>query len=207
MTAREIIERASISHVYKTLHGDSYGIEAPPIRGRRAVAFWRQGDGYNIALNDQTNTWYDHARSEGGGILQLIQTIRACSMQEALHWLADLYDLPLSSGPYPSSRRCERKSRARAGADARKIYAWRRDCLAALRCARAMYFHAYHRSLRYIINSGLEAPSGALAADLHEICQQRYEELGQAIERINRATFSDLKSAFRRLRREETVHV
>jgi hypothetical protein len=69
-----------------------------------------------------------------------------------------------------------------------------------------MYFHAYHRSLRYIFDSGLDALAGALAADLHETSERRCQELGEAIALVSKATLSELKVVFRRLRRGETTH-
>jgi len=204
--AREILSRISISRVYSALSAES-GIETPPIRGRRAVAFWRNGDGHNVALDDETNTYYDHARAEGGGVLALVQTVRACSKQEALFWIADLAGMRLSSSLNTSASRRKRQQRARAGSDARKMWARDRECVASLRWARDQYLRAYHRAQRYIIEHSLEGPISVLAADVWELYGQRYQEFDQHIERMIHCDFQTLKLAFRRLQREESAHV
>jgi hypothetical protein len=88
MIASDIIGRARISDLVAALGGG-------PIRRGRVKAWWRNGDGFNVALDDSKGTWFDHARGEGGGILDLIRAARSCSRADALGWLADYLGMPL----------------------------------------------------------------------------------------------------------------
>ncbi len=58
-----------------------------PLRGKRGQAFWRNGNGYNIALNPLKGTWYDYRDARGGGILALVETVLCSSRSSALQWL------------------------------------------------------------------------------------------------------------------------
>ena len=59
MTIRDLIEGASILSVWNAPGGG-------PLRHGRGMAFWRDGDGYNIALNEAKGCYYDHAHGQGG---------------------------------------------------------------------------------------------------------------------------------------------
>jgi hypothetical protein len=89
MIAADLISQARISDVWGALGG-------PSLRSHRGPAWWRDGDGYNVALNDSKATWFDHARGEGGGVLDLVQAVRGCRRAEALAWLADYLGVQLS---------------------------------------------------------------------------------------------------------------
>jgi hypothetical protein len=60
-----------------------------PLRGKRGQAFWRNGNGYNIALNPAKGAWYDHRDARGGGILALVETVLGGSRSSALQWLEE----------------------------------------------------------------------------------------------------------------------
>ncbi len=81
MTPRDLIEYSSITDVWQALGGG-------PLRYGRGAAWWRDGDGHNVSLDESKGVWYDHARSEGGGVLDLVQTVLGCDGRAALHWLA-----------------------------------------------------------------------------------------------------------------------
>ena len=55
----------------------------------RSRAFFRDGDGLNVAFNLPKNCYRDHRDGEGGGVLKLVQTVRGCGAREALQWLHD----------------------------------------------------------------------------------------------------------------------
>jgi hypothetical protein len=57
------------------------------LRGKRGQAFWRDGDGWNISLNLERGTWYDHRDARGGGSLALVETVLGCDRRSALQWL------------------------------------------------------------------------------------------------------------------------
>ncbi len=99
MTPSDIIARASIVDVWRRLGGG-------PLRHGRGKGFWRDGSGFNVSLGDAKGVWFDHARAEGGGTLDLIQTATGCDRREALRWLADSLGLALDSHQFtPSERR------------------------------------------------------------------------------------------------------
>ena len=57
------------------------------IFGRRARAFWRDGDGLNVSLDPEKNCWFDHRDQVGGGVLQLVETALDCDRHRALGFL------------------------------------------------------------------------------------------------------------------------
>jgi hypothetical protein len=57
------------------------------LRQMRGRAFWRGGDGWNVALDPENRRWFDHARGNGGGVLALVQTALNCDRRSALAWL------------------------------------------------------------------------------------------------------------------------
>lgn len=101
--ASDIIGRARITDVWTSLGG-------APLRHGRGRAWWREGDGWNVSLNDRKGTWFDHARGEGGGIIDLIVSVRGDSRADAMAWLADLVGVTLESVT-PEKRRQWRRER------------------------------------------------------------------------------------------------
>lgn len=77
----EIKRRAGILDVWAASGG-------PELRGNRGPAFWRQGTGYNVALDAQRGLWHDFVTGDGGDVITLVQTVRQCSFLEAVEWLA-----------------------------------------------------------------------------------------------------------------------
>ena len=57
------------------------------LHSNRGRAFWRDGDGFNVALD--VGVWFDHGRNTGGGVLDLVETARGCDKRAALGWLTD----------------------------------------------------------------------------------------------------------------------
>ena len=57
------------------------------LRGNRGKAFWRDGDGYSIALEPAKVTWFDFRDARGGGVLALVETALGCDRRSALQWL------------------------------------------------------------------------------------------------------------------------
>ncbi|MBI4906593.1 MAG: hypothetical protein HY820_23390 [Acidobacteria bacterium] len=60
------------------------------LRGNRGRAFWRDGDGYNVSIDPDRQVWYDHARAEGGGFLELA-AVALGSKAAAVQWIAVMY--------------------------------------------------------------------------------------------------------------------
>ena len=98
VTAQDIVDRVSISAVWEALGGGE-------LRWGRGKAFWRDGNGYNISLNDQKNCWYDFITGEGGGVLGLIKHVRGGTPKEDLHWLADFAGVVLNDHPLSRAER------------------------------------------------------------------------------------------------------
>ena len=70
MTARDIIDQASIVSVWAAVGGG-------PLRYGRGKAFWRDGDGYSVSLNQDKNVFFDFVTSTGS-ILDLVRTVNGC---------------------------------------------------------------------------------------------------------------------------------
>jgi hypothetical protein len=196
MTAGEICELQPISSVWAALGGD------PPKHGR-ARAFFRDGDNLQaISLNDDKGAWYDHRDNAGGGVLDLVQRVRDCSRADALRWLAeDLNGLTLEDRPATAAARQEyARRRARALQEGPALLEWRQGMVDALRRVRARWWDAYHGSLRYILENGLEAPLGDAMATLHEIAEEKIELLNTQVDRLAAAQFVSLVPMFRALK-------
>jgi len=84
---QDVVSAVRISDVYRA------ACSADPRRaGRdawRALATWRNGGGFNVALDDSRGVFHDFVTDQGGGVLALVQTARGCSKADALRWLAD----------------------------------------------------------------------------------------------------------------------
>jgi hypothetical protein len=98
------------------------------LRRGRGRAWWRDGDGWNVALDDRRGCWYDHRDGIGGGVLDLVVHVRGGTRQDALRWLADLTGVALDGRP-PD------RISAREFAEAGRI---RRDALYFADAARVM---------------------------------------------------------------------
>lgn len=94
----EILSHVTVTRVWCGLGGP------PPCRGR-APAWWRNSQTLNISLSDAKGAWYDFARDEGGGILDLVQHVRGCERREALRWLAGLAGVPLEDRPLTATEK------------------------------------------------------------------------------------------------------
>jgi hypothetical protein len=108
-----------------------------PLRGGRGIAWWRDGDYFNIALDSKQNVWCDHARgSVGGGVLDLVRTVLDCDKVSAVRWLCEEGFIEDSS----ASRTEVRKHAQRKAAlqhEAENIKCWRRGFVAELEAAKA----------------------------------------------------------------------
>ena len=193
MSASDIIARVRITQIVEALGGK--------VRHKRCQAFWRKGDGWNVSLNDDKGTWFDHARGEGGGVLDLVQRIRGCDRKEALQWVADFAGVPLESGLTQEQRR-EYANRVRAAkAETQVFVQWRGQLLERWRELRNDYFEIYHDARRLIAAVGLESDIGQDAADIYEVAEVRYQFFDSLLSAIQSASWSDLLPIFRRQRR------
>lgn len=75
----------------------------PEVKGGRIKAWWRDGDGLNVAVDAAKGQWFDHARGEGGGVLSLIKSVRLTDNAGALAWLTEQGFI--EDRPRPSSKR------------------------------------------------------------------------------------------------------
>ena len=57
------------------------------LHSNRGRAFWRDGDGLNVALGD--GVWFDHGRNIGGGVLDLVKVALGCDQRAATEWLVE----------------------------------------------------------------------------------------------------------------------
>ena len=111
---RDIIDQASITDVWRALGGG-------PLRHGRGKAFWRDGDGDNVALDEIKGCFYDHAHGTGGGVLMLIEIVRGCDRREAVRWLAGHLGVSLDNDRpltrEEKRRYAQRRSRAESKAE------------------------------------------------------------------------------------------
>src|ERR1035438_8611063 len=103
--AAQILEAVKISDVYRALGG------ATLPGGRRGIAFWRDGaNGFNVALNDEKGTWFDHAAGAGGGLLDLVVKAHGGTKHEGLRYLAALAGIDIDDSSAAAVRSEEHTS-------------------------------------------------------------------------------------------------
>lgn len=129
-------------------------------------------------------------------MLAFIERVRGCDRKAALQWLADFAGVLLQEMSQ-TERREYRWGRALAECEAHQLTAWRDGLVGALRERRNLYLRAYHRARKYIQTRGLDSPAGELAADGHDIYEQRYQELDQEIDELLAKPWSELLLRFR----------
>ena len=192
MSGTEILDRASIFDVWRALGGG-------PLRHGRAKAFWRNGDSANVALDDDHGIWFDHAHGEGGGILDLIQTVLGCGRRDALHWLADHLSITLDDRQLlsPDRRRAYAQRRTCAESAAADLTAWRRRLLRRM---------GEERNRLYISENAVSAVGRTLLAETgaygnenawaciwkRALDDQRGDEANRQIEAFEKATVREL---------------
>jgi len=96
----DVLGCVKISEVYQALGG-------PELRGMRGPAFWRDGDGLNVSMDDSRGIWHDFTTGDGGGVLDLVVKVRGGNRADALRWAADLAGVPLDDKPL-SAEDCAR---------------------------------------------------------------------------------------------------
>jgi hypothetical protein len=122
--ATDIVSSVRISEVWRALGGGQ-------LRHGRGQAWWRDGDGFSIALRDDRNVWHDKRDNGGGGVLDLIALVRGGSRQDALRWLAEFAGLPLDDRPMSLAERNEWAQRKRlVERDLPRARYWRRAAVA-----------------------------------------------------------------------------
>ena len=183
----EIIGGRPISGVWVALGGDA------PKRGR-ARAFFRDGDNNSaVALSDAKGCWIDYVSGARGGVLSLIQHVLGCDRGSALRWLADLNEIRLDEHPWTEA---ERREYRRQRAEASELAAWKERLVDALKRERERWWRIYHGALRYVLDRGLDAPLGAVAADLNQLAEEHIEVLNLQVDTLKTATISDLLPVF-----------
>jgi hypothetical protein len=108
--AGQVITAVRISEVYRALTG-----KAPRRTStdrHRGPAAWRNGDGFNVSLDDSRGHWHDFVTDEGGGVLDLIVRVRGGSRKDALLWAADFAGVAINDTPL-SPRERERRAAER----------------------------------------------------------------------------------------------
>ena len=103
----------------------------PPLSGNRGKAFWRDGDGYNIALNDNKGAWFDFVTGVGGGVIDLVCVVHDDpSRAAAVRWLDDRFG---NVAPPDHLTPEERKAKAKAEKKQREeVQRWRDGCILRL---------------------------------------------------------------------------
>ncbi len=95
--ANDVLSQVRISEVYTALTGLT-----PRRTGRdtwRGPATWRNGDGFNVSMDDSRGVWHDFVTGEGGGVLDLVQRVQGVNRADALRWVADFAGVTLDDRP------------------------------------------------------------------------------------------------------------
>jgi hypothetical protein len=171
-----------------------------PLRGNRGRAFWRDGDGYSVALDTNGDRWFDHARGRGGGVLALVQTALGIDRRTAMAWLAHNCGIvAVAPAPTPEDRRryAQRIGSARQVAEA---LVDRRDAyLFDLRTAATILLSEYHRR----VAEAHETQDIELLASAEAIFEE-LEQLAARRERFQAAGGPELVRLFGEIERSAT---
>lgn len=189
MTAGEIVARIDIKTVWTALGGGR-------LRHERGRAFWRDGDGLNISLNSDKAVFYDHASGRGGGVLDLVQTARACNRKESLEFTADLAGVKLDNES-PECRQQRRTEFKQAARGAERLRAFRDRCLKALSDYERGYFRLYHLHVQEILSGRHEGDRLAKIMDEADECEQQYQAAEYGRDMIQKASWDHLVLAAR----------
>ena len=116
-----------------------------PLRGTRGRAFWRNGDGYNIAIDSMKGTWFDHASGTGGGIVALVEIAIGGGRRTALEWLAQNFGISSGKSYTPAERAAFARRRQSARAVAERLIQRRDEAFNQIREAKRKKLEEYHR--------------------------------------------------------------
>jgi hypothetical protein len=96
--AADLVRQIRITQAWALLGGGT-------ITRGRSKAFWRDGDGLSIQLDDDRGGWYDHKDNVGGGVLDLIVHVNRGTRSDAARWLSDATGIGLDDRkPDPEAR-------------------------------------------------------------------------------------------------------
>lgn len=101
---QDILNAVKIVDVYTCLTGCTPKRSGGCYRGK---ATWRNGDGFNVSLDNDRGVWHDFATDDGGGILDLIVQIRGGSRKDALIWASEFSGIPLQAQEFTPEQRAE----------------------------------------------------------------------------------------------------
>jgi len=199
MSCQEIISRLPITKIAEAL--------GARVRRGRCQAFWRKGDGWNVAFNDAKGTFYDHARGEGGGVLDFVRLIRGCDRKEALEWLAALTGIRLEH--WDDEKRRDWALRMDSAAkEAQELVAWKHELLEALRTHRGQRLKTYHNARKFICSHDIadcEAHGDLrldIALEVGWTFWPRIVQLDEWIDRLEAMNYTELLPSFRSRNRE-----
>ena len=152
----QIIECVSIVEVWRALGGGD--LRRTGNDHYRARAFWRDGDGWNVAIDGRRKNWRDHRDNTGGGVLALVSKLRGGSSQDARKWLADLAGVALDVRKLSAQeRRRWIEERAAVRRNLRVARYWLRAALAMGEDALAELKTAFLQRLRVALEQLIHA--------------------------------------------------
>ena len=140
MGNRDILDALSFQTVWQSLGGG-------PMTGRgdnrRARAFWRNGDGFSVAVNLRSRIWKCHVSGDGGGMVDLVKIANSCDRVAAWRWLSELSGIPLRNVSRTESDRYRRAMDA-AKAEAEQLWKVWQDARDSLAASASLWFRLYH---------------------------------------------------------------
>lgn len=184
MSGAEIVVRLRIADVFTALGGE--------VRGHRGRAFWRNGDGWSISLDDAKGAWFDHRDSAGGGIVSLVVKARECSRVEALKWLAELAGEQLDGQPSHGGA-----AYRAAIAEAQQVVARKHGAEEALREWRYLNQQLYYAIRNRILSGRLTGEDLGPAMDEGQMAEIRVAVADEALDAIKAANWDDMLACHR----------
>ncbi len=130
-----------ISEVWRALGGGE-------LQHNRGRAFWRNGDGLNVSIDDAKNAFYDHRDGAGGGVLDLIQLVRGGFRAEAMEWLKAFAGVDSGPAGRPRARHTSAQR-----AEAKAAEAWWKARTEYLRFELGSFLRTYHGSRKWLVEN------------------------------------------------------
>jgi hypothetical protein len=168
---------------------------------RRAVAKWRGGKHFSVALDDEKNVFHDKVANQGGGLVAFVQLIRGCDKKTAVQWLADFAGVALQEMTDDERRGWARRIGAvRRNAEA--LVAWKAETLEELRRHRGRIQKTYHNAVKFVLSHDAEECERRgdvryeLALQIGETYWDRVESMDAQIDRLEATSYAELLRKF-----------
>jgi hypothetical protein len=190
-TATDLLSGVSIVEIWHALGGGE-------IKQRRGRAFWRKGDGWNISIDAHKQCWYDFVAAKGGGILDLVETVRECNHADAIEWLRKFTGTPRRDVTEVERERY-RQRKQRADTEAQALVRFDQRISETLHEYEHLNFHLFHHLKWRILNADYSNDEELVALMIEaEEAEEKYLRGERARDLWRSASHADILEIYRK---------